>query len=57
LISIHKDGVDPATLHAKLLEENVVTLVRSDRSGRHYLRISPHFYNTDAELHRLLELL
>ena len=57
LISIYKDGVDPVELHAKLLKENVVTLVRADRSGKQYLRISPHFYNTDAELHRLLELL
>ena len=28
-----------------------------DRTGRQYLRISAHFYNTDAELHRTLEFL
>lgn len=57
VISIHHEGVDMTELQARLLKNNVVTLVRVDRSGRHYLRISPHFYNTDAELRRLLELL
>jgi selenocysteine lyase/cysteine desulfurase len=28
-----------------------------DRKGQRYIRLSPHFYNTDAELHRVLELL
>jgi len=30
--------------------------LRSDRAGRKYLRLSPHFYNTDAELGRVLEM-
>ena len=28
-----------------------------DRKGQNHIRLSPHFYNTDAELHRTLELL
>jgi hypothetical protein len=35
----------------------VITSLRADRAGRHYIRLSPHFYNTDAELDRCLELL
>jgi selenocysteine lyase/cysteine desulfurase len=31
--------------------------LRGDRSGRKLLRLSPHFYNTDAELQRVVELL
>jgi selenocysteine lyase/cysteine desulfurase len=29
--------------------------LRVDRAGRKYVRVSPHFYNTDAELGRLLD--
>ena len=46
-----------ADLHGKLLAANVVTSLRTDRKGQHYLRLSPHFYNTDAELQRVLGLL
>jgi selenocysteine lyase/cysteine desulfurase len=44
-------------LHEKLTRANILTSLRSDRSGRKYIRLSPHFYNTDAELQRVLELL
>jgi len=30
---------------------------RQDREGRHYVRFSPHFYNTEAEVDRVLEVL
>jgi cysteine desulfurase / selenocysteine lyase len=57
LMSIHRPGLDTATLHQKLLDAGIVTSLRKDREGQAYLRLSPHFYNTDAELHRLLEAL
>src|ERR1017187_1974398 len=44
-------------LHQKLAEAGVIASLRTDRRGQNYLRLSPHFYNTDAELHRVLELL
>ncbi|HZQ48117.1 MAG TPA: aminotransferase class V-fold PLP-dependent enzyme [Verrucomicrobiae bacterium] len=50
------EGRLPA-LHQKLEAANIITSLRSDRKGRRYIRLSPHFYNTDAELHRMLELL
>jgi selenocysteine lyase/cysteine desulfurase len=31
--------------------------MRGDRTGRQYLRIAAHFYNTDEELRRTLEKL
>ena len=44
-------------LHQKLEAAGVIASLRTDRKGQHYIRFSPHFYNTDAELHRALELL
>jgi cysteine desulfurase/selenocysteine lyase len=37
-------------LHPKLEKAGVVSSLRHDREGRDYLRWSPHFYNTEAEL-------
>ena len=57
IVSFHREDLDAAALHKKLEEANVVTSLRTDRTGRRYIRLSPHFYNTDAELNRVLELL
>jgi selenocysteine lyase/cysteine desulfurase len=57
ILSIYKPGDDMAERHRKLLAAGVATSLREDRQGRQYVRLSPHFYNTDAELHRLLEQL
>jgi selenocysteine lyase/cysteine desulfurase len=46
-----------AALHQKLAAAGVIASLRADRAGRRYLRFSPHFYNTDEELRRALELL
>jgi selenocysteine lyase/cysteine desulfurase len=55
ILSIYKPGDDMAELHRKLMAAGIATSLREDRQGRQYVRLSPHFYNTDAELHRLLE--
>jgi selenocysteine lyase/cysteine desulfurase len=57
IISASHPEKDIPALHRKLEAENITTSLRTDRSARHYLRISPHFYNTDAELDQLLERL
>jgi len=57
IISCLRPGTDLSGLHQQLAERGVVASLRKDRAGNVYLRFSPHFYNTDAELHRLLELL
>ncbi|MEQ1852844.1 MAG: aminotransferase class V-fold PLP-dependent enzyme [Chthoniobacteraceae bacterium] len=43
-----------AELHAKLDHAGVVCSLRHDREGREYLRLSPHFYNTESELTAVL---
>ncbi len=57
ITSFRQPGKDLAALHQKLLEANIITSLRADRAGQKYIRLSPHFYNTDAELQRVLELL
>jgi selenocysteine lyase/cysteine desulfurase len=57
IVSFHRDGQDPAPLHEKLSAANVVASLRVDRARRRYLRLAPHFYNTDQELRRVLDLL
>lgn len=57
IVTFWKDGVDLTALWAKLKEAKILVSLRKDRSGRQYLRASPHFYNTDAELNRMLEAL
>jgi cysteine desulfurase / selenocysteine lyase len=57
ILSFLRPGIDLAALHTKLLQANIVTSLRTDRGGQKYIRLSPHFYNTDAELHRVLELI
>ncbi len=56
IVTLYQPGVDLAPLHKKLADAGVVASLRSDRKGQSYLRLSPHFYNTDAELQRVLEL-
>jgi selenocysteine lyase/cysteine desulfurase len=51
------EGGDMSALGEKLARENVVASVRADRSGRDYLRFSPHFYNTPKELEKAVSLL
>ncbi len=57
IISFSLPGKDVAQVHQKLSEANIVTSLRVERSGQAYIRLSPHFYNTDAELDRVLDLL
>ena len=55
IVTFYRDGADMAALYAKLEAAGIKTSLRSDRAGREYLRLSPHFYNTDAELQRVLD--
>jgi len=48
----HKGGLSPMELYALLRKRNIVTAPRGDR-----LRISPHFYNSFAEIEDLLKTL
>ncbi len=44
-------------VYGELEAGGVVGSLRHDRQGRGYVRLSPHFYNTEEELERVLELL
>ena len=57
MISFHKIGADLPAVHQRLKDQNILSSLRGDRSGRRLLRISPHFYNTDSELRRTVEAL
>ena len=57
IVSFYQPGKDLAVLHRKLADAGIVTSLRTDRQGQNYIRLSPHFYNTDAELQRTLELI
>ena len=57
IVTFYREDVDMAPLYEKLEAADIITSLRSDRAGRKYLRLSPHFYNTDTELQRALELM
>jgi len=57
IVTFFKADADLPALHQKLLDANIVTSLRVDRKGQRYIRLSPHFYNTDAELQRALDLI
>jgi selenocysteine lyase/cysteine desulfurase len=56
IVTFHKPDADLPALHQKLTGNGVVASLRADRKGQKYIRFSPHFYNTDAELERALAL-
>jgi selenocysteine lyase/cysteine desulfurase len=57
ITSFYHSTKNLVAIHQKLLEANIITSLRADRLGQKYIRLSPHFYNTDAELNRVLQLL
>jgi cysteine desulfurase/selenocysteine lyase len=57
MISFFAPGKEMSALHKKLTDAGIVSSLRVDRTNKNYIRLSPHFYNTDAELRRVLELL
>ncbi len=57
MISFFAKDHKMAALHKKLTDAGIVTSLRVDRSGQNYIRISPHFYNTDQELKTVLAVL
>jgi selenocysteine lyase/cysteine desulfurase len=57
IVSFYQNGKDLAALNQKLSDAGIVASLRTNRAGQNFIRLSPHFYNTDAELQRALELL
>src|ERR1700730_1900873 len=52
IVSFRHPRMVPAELHTRLREAGVILSLRSD-----FLRASPHYYNSDEDLNRLLEAL
>lgn len=57
IVTFRKPDADMTALNAKLAENNIVASLRVNREGQRLIRFSPHYYNTDAELQRAVELL
>src|SRR5262245_45040370 len=57
IVTFHRPETDMAVMYERLEAANVITSLRTDRARQRYIRLSPHFYNTDAELQQLLEVL
>src|SRR3989441_4255708 len=52
IVSFRHPRMVPAELHTRLREAGVIISLRGD-----FLRASPHYYNSDEDLDRLLEAL
>ena len=57
IVAFSKPGEDMAALQSRLGRAGVTVSLRVMRDGSKLIRLSPHFYNTPAELYRLLEAL
>jgi cysteine desulfurase/selenocysteine lyase len=57
IVSIYQKEKELAALNQKLTDAGTIASLRTSRTGQNFIRFSPHFYNTDAELQRVLELL
>jgi len=57
IVTFFRAGEDMSELHQKLAAANILTSLRTNRAGQNYLRLSPHFYNTDEELRRVIALI
>src|SRR6202023_3189078 len=55
IVTVSRSGTDIETLFERLTEANIICSFRQDRQGRHYIRFSPHFYNTEAEVDQVLK--
>ena len=52
IVSFRHPRMVPAEVHARLREAGIIISLRAD-----FLRASPHYYNSDADIDRLLEAL
>lgn len=57
ILTFRHPRVPSAALWDSLTRNDVVVSLRHDRANRAWLRISPHFYNTEAEMQRIADLL
>lgn len=56
IVTVSRPGTNMEALFERLTAADIVCSARQDRQGRHYIRFSPHFYNTEAEVDRVLKV-
>jgi len=54
IVSFTKPDTDLTVTQARLLKDGIHVSLRQRRDGAKCLRVAPHFYNTEAEIDRLL---
>jgi cysteine desulfurase/selenocysteine lyase len=57
IVTVSRPGTDMEALFERLTAANIVCSSRQDRQGSHYIRFSPHFYNTEAEVDQVLRVI
>ena len=57
ILTAKHPGKESAGLFAQLEANGITASLRSNRAGEKWLRFSPHFYNTRAEMERVAEVL
>jgi selenocysteine lyase/cysteine desulfurase len=57
ILTFRHPHIPSAALWDSLTKNDVVVSLRHDRADRAWLRVSPHFYNTEAEMQRMADLL
>jgi cysteine desulfurase/selenocysteine lyase len=57
ILTFRHPSVASETFAETLTKNDIVISLRHDRQGRGWLRISPHFYNTEDEIERVAQLL
>lgn len=57
ITSFRKEGGDMSQLHKQLKKQKIFCSLRQTRQGEQWIRLSPHFYNTEAELKQVMKKL
>jgi cysteine desulfurase / selenocysteine lyase len=57
ILTLRHPRVSSDALWEAATKNDIVISLRFDRANRSWLRVSPHFYNTDAEVQRIVALL
>src|SRR3984893_4773020 len=57
IVTVSRPGTDMERLFERLTAANIVCSSRQDRQGQHFIRFSPHFYNTPAEVDEVLRVI
>src|ERR1700730_10308429 len=56
IVTFSHPARDLTEVFQRMTQERIFCSQRQDRQGNQYLRFSPHFYNSEAEIDRVLEI-